>query len=149
MSSIIKEVSMDPRRDRGRNFILSFLALAALLTFERAPAGTKDGVHPIISQIIEKHNGRTSCRGVIIELSSMRFSRSFSDGTFTATDAKYGRDLKPLLSWIIDKTRKRLTIMFRKGDFGSGNVLTLRIAGSAFESDPDQSFDFTIPTDPL
>ena len=59
--------------------------------------------------------------------------------------------MKGIMTWSVDKSRKRLVIKFKKGmgDFGTGNAVTVKIESSAFLGEQNELFLASIPTDPL
>jgi hypothetical protein len=104
-----------------------------------------------ISQVIEFKNGRPSCVGVKIAFSSLRLRDTLEQDQLEVVDAKYARDIKGIMAWKVLDRGRGLLVKFKSGmgDFGTGNSVTLRIAGAAFDSSPLQTYSFTIPTDPL
>ena len=107
-----------------------------------------------ISQLVEKRAGRISCRGVIIQLGKTRFNKSISEEQIKIHDAKYGRELKGIMTWRVEQAGKRLIIEFKAGmgDFGSGNRVEVRIDRSAFVkpiTSPNNRFEWAIDTDVL
>lgn len=104
-----------------------------------------------ICQLIETRGGRTSCWGVIVTFDRLTLKDSVAEDRISITDAKYDRNLKPIMTWSVSDKGKRLTIEFKPGmgDFGTGNAVTVRIDGTAFRSNPIQTYVFAISTDRL
>jgi hypothetical protein len=97
--------------------------------------------------------GRRSCWGVLIELDQTKFKPTITSDQLSVTDSKYGRDLKDLMMWEVDRSGKVLTIRFKpgKGDFGTGNVVNVSLKTSAFARPPavEGAATWSIATDPL
>ena len=107
-----------------------------------------------ISQLVEKRAGRISCWGVIIQLGKTRFEKRIREEQIEIDDAKYGRELKGMMTWRVEQGGKRLIIKFKAGmgDFGSGNRVEVRIDRSAFVESimsPNNRFEWSIDTDVL
>lgn len=107
-----------------------------------------------IVQLIEKRSGRESCWGVIIQLSKSRFRRVIRPDQIVIREGKYGRDLRGIMIWSVDRSGKQLVLKFKAGmgDFGTGNLVEVQIDRSAFSSpprSPDNRFDWSIGTDLL
>ena len=87
-----------------------------------------------ISQLVERRDARLSCWGVVVRLNRLRFRSSIRSEYLEVVDAKHGRDLKPLMRWRVGRDRRTLVIEFLpgRGDFGSGNAVTVRIDAAAF-----------------
>lgn len=134
-------------------FVLAF-GVAQQTSAARPLKGLLDYWPAGIFQIIEKRAGRTSCRGVVIQLRGMRFKRSVAADQIRIIEGKYGRDLSALMSLRVTPDGKRLVIRFKPGlgDFGTGNVVQVEIERSAFVA-PIQSvnlkFSWSISTDIL
>ena len=113
-------------------------------------AGPKDKLTGIY-QLIETRNGKTSCWGIVIQLRRLSLEESIGEKELSITDAKYIREMKGIMTWSVDKSRKRLVIKFKKGmgDFGTGNAVTVKIESSAFLGEQNELFLASIPTDPL
>ncbi|HLX12780.1 MAG TPA: hypothetical protein VKS81_08200 [Bacteroidota bacterium] len=81
----------------------------------------------------------------------MKFNRTIGIDELDIRDGKYVRDMKPILIWEVSKNGKSLVIKFKPGmgDFGSGNDVTVRINGSAFTTNPEQTYVFALSTDRL
>ena len=104
-----------------------------------------------ISQLIETRNGKTSCWGLVIQFDRLTLKKSIDQDELSIIEAKYLKDLKDIMTWSVDKTRKKLVIIFKQGygDFGTGNSVTLTIKDWAFVTSPKVTIAFSIPTDPL
>ena len=69
-------------------------------------------------------------------------------------EGKYGRDLKGIMKWSVDRSGNQLVIKFKPGmgDFGTGNTVEVTIDRSAFQltmPSPSNRFKWSISTDPL
>jgi hypothetical protein len=106
-----------------------------------------------ISQLVAMRDGRLSCWGVIIKLDQTTFNPEISSEQLSVTDSKYGRDLKDLIVWDVDRGGKLLAIHFKpgRGDFGSGNGVNISVHTSAFARPPAVVgvITWSIATDPL
>jgi hypothetical protein len=113
-------------------------------------AGPKDKITGI-NQLIETRDGKTSCWGIVIQLHRLTFEESIGEKELSITDVKYSRELKGMMTWSVDKSRKILVIKFKKGmgDFGTGDAVTIKIESSAFLGEQNETFIASIPTDPL
>jgi hypothetical protein len=134
----------DMRRKTFYCFAMLLFIGSALFSAPKQKGGS-------IHQIIETRHGKTSCWGVIIALDRLTFKQKIDNDEISIIEAKHSRDLKDIMTWNVDKTRKKLVITFKKGtgDFGSGNIVTVAIQSSAFVSDEIQTYSWTISTDPL
>jgi len=134
-----------------RNLIVTFLILVAAVPMGVAADRTRQGGG--ISQLVEAREGRLSCWGIIIELDQTTFNPKITSEQLSITDSKYGRDLKDLLDWEVDRVGKLLTIRFKpgSGDFRTGNVVTVSVQTSAFSRPPAVVgvVTWSIVTDPL
>jgi len=85
------------------------------------------------SCLIEVRAGVTSCWGVVIQLDRGSFKPKIGSEQISVVEAKYGRNLVPLMPWAVSPDGKRLTVKFKQGngDFGTGNTVILRVAGAA------------------
>lgn len=103
-----------------------------------------------ISQLIKVVDGKKSCQGVVVRLSTLSFNKSIGSGELRITDGKHQADLKQIMTWTVSNDRKTLTITFKRkmGDFGTGDDVTVRIADSA-TSRPNQDHVFQLSTDVL
>jgi len=104
-----------------------------------------------VFQLIETRNGRTACWGVVVQLDKFTFEETIGPNELSLVDAKYNRELKELMTWTVDKSKKMLTVKFKSGmgDFGSGNAVTLVLKPGVFPADENQGFSISLPTDPL
>jgi len=75
----------------------------------------------------------TSCWGVVIRLDQGSFKPKIGSEQISVVEAKYGRNLVPLMQWAVSPDGKRPTVNFKQGsgDFGTGNTVILRVAGAA------------------
>lgn len=104
-----------------------------------------------IYQLTKYINGSYVCYGVMIQLDKLSFKKTVDQDEISITEAKRSRELKDILVWMVDKSRKTLTIKFKNknGDFGSGDDITVIINPDAFENVRNQSYTFGISTDPM
>jgi hypothetical protein len=107
-----------------------------------------------VFQLIENRSGRKSCWGVIIQLSKARLRRVVRADQMVIREGKYGRDLRGMMNWSVDRSGKKLVIKLKPGmgDFGTGNTVEVQIDRSAFllpMPSSDNRFDWSIGTDPL
>ena len=112
----------------------------------RSPAG--------ITQIVENRGGRVSCRGVIIQLGSLRFRETIKPDQIVIREAKHGHDLGDIMLWHVEGNGKRLAIKFKPGagDFGSGNRVEVQIDRSAIVGQVESTnnrFEWSMDTDVL
>ncbi len=126
-------------------------AIIAVTVASGMPKQKNAHVLPGVYQLIEARNGKTSCWGIVIQLGSMQFAESIDSDQLSIIEAKHNSDVKSIMEWGIDETRKKLTIKFKKGmgDFGGGDEVTVIVDGLAFATHPLQKFVFSISTDPL
>ncbi len=131
--------------------VLFMLSCYPLVLYAGASGAKQSKATRGIFQLVETRNGKKSCWGFIIQLSDLSFKQSIDQDDLTITDAKYARDMKPIMTWAVDNSRKRLTIIFKQGmgDFGSGDDVTVRIRGNALTGEPKQDYVFEIATDIL
>ena|ERR1051325_9577188 len=121
-------------------------ASAPALARQADQPGTSAG----ISRLVETRAGRRSCWGVIIQPGRTRFKKRVKKAQIDIRDGKHGHDLKEMMNWRVDRTRKRLIIEFKPGmgDFGSGNRMEVRIDRSAFSAPvPTERSEWSIATD--
>ncbi|MGE5432900.1 MAG: hypothetical protein ACM3QX_17590 [Syntrophomonadaceae bacterium] len=104
-----------------------------------------------VYQLTKNINGRYVCYGVMIQLEKLSFKKTITQDEISITDAKYSRELRDILVWYVDKSRKTLIIKLKNknGDFGTGNDITVIISSEAFENARNQSYTFAISTDPI
>ncbi|MGE5432905.1 MAG: hypothetical protein ACM3QX_17625 [Syntrophomonadaceae bacterium] len=104
-----------------------------------------------IYQLTKYINERYVCYGVMIQLEKLSFKKIIDQDEISITDAKYSRELKSILVWHVDKSRKTWIIKLKNenGDFGSGDDITVIIKPDAFENVHNQSYTFAISTDPI
>ena len=102
-----------------------------------------------IHQIVETRNGKKSCWGVVIVLKTLTFNKSILINEITIIEFKHSHDLKDIMIWKVDKSRKKLFVRFKKGagDFGTGNAVEVTIKASAFKELPTKPISLTIRTD--
>ena len=102
-----------------------------------------------IQRIVETREGRKSCWGVLIQLKKLSFKKSIASNELSIIDAKYNRDLKDIMNWSVDKSRKKLTIKFKKGcgDFGSGNSVEVILKSSILAGPHKENIKLSISTD--
>ena len=102
-----------------------------------------------IRQIVETRNGKKSCWGVVIVLKKLTFNKSILTNEITIIEFKHNSDLKDIMIWKVDKSRKKLSVKFKKGagDFGTGNAVEVTIKASAFKESPTEPISLTIGTD--
>jgi hypothetical protein len=127
------------------SLLISILVLTGSLF-----AGSKEK-HTGIYQLIETRKGETSCCVIVIQLHKLTFEESIGEKELSIRDGKYTREMKGIMTWIVDKSGKKLIIKFKKGmgGFGSGNEVTEVIEPSAFLGEENETFVASIPTDPL
>lgn len=112
--------------------------------------GTSAGIY----QLVEKRAGRTSCWGIVIQLARTRFKRTISKEQIEIRDGKYSRDLREIMNWRTERSRRRLIIKFKPGmgDFDTGDRVEIRINRSAFAgpmTSGNNYFTWVIDTDVL
>jgi hypothetical protein len=102
-----------------------------------------------IQRIIETREGKKSCWGVVIRLKELSFKKSISGHELSIIEAKHSREVKDIMTWSVDASRKKLTIKFKKGcgDFGSGNMVEITIKPSALAGTNKEKIQLSIPTD--
>jgi hypothetical protein len=136
-----------------RHVIFLFLVLVLVAVVPMAVPADRSRQGGRISQLVEVREGRLSCWGVTIELDQTTFNPIITSEQLSVTDGKYGRDLKDLMVWEVDRSGKMLTIRFKpgRGDFGTGNVVNIGVHTSAFARPPAIVGEVTwsIATDPL
>ena len=130
----------------SKSFGVSFLLLLIISTSancQRRNAG--------IYQLIESQPGSAACVGLVIQLHEKTFEGSISGSQIRVVEAKHNRDLMDLMELVLDHRHKTLTLKFRpgKGGFGSGDYVEITINGTAFIGAPQQTFVWTISTDPM
>jgi hypothetical protein len=123
-------------------------ALPAPVRLVETGARTQAGIY----QLVGVRQGRKSCWGVFIRLREMRFRRNIRSEHIRITEAKHGHELKELMRWRVSPDARLLLIEFKpgKGDFGSGNEVTVEIDRAAFAFAGDSSdriFRWSIATD--
>jgi hypothetical protein len=142
---------MEPKIVHCREVVLFWVILLAAASTAVAADPSRQGGR--ISQLIQARDGQLSCWGVTIELDQRTFKPKISSAQLSVTDGKYGRDLRDSLTWQVDLGGKRLTIRFKsgRGDFGSGNFLSISVHTTAFARAPgvDGVVTWSITTDPL
>lgn len=118
-----------------------FAANALIANAPKAPA--------TIQRIVEIREGRKSCWGVTIRLTTLSFKKSVSPDQLSIIEAKEDHQLKNIMVWRVDRSRKILTIKFKKGcgDFGTGNLVEVTIKSSALVGTPKQDIALSIKTD--
>ncbi len=104
-----------------------------------------------VYQLIERTSGRAVCWGLIIQLHELTFEDSISRSQIRVVEAKHNRDLMDLMELVLDHRHKMLTLKFNqgKGGFGSGDDVEITINGTAFIGAPQQTFMWSISTDPM
>jgi hypothetical protein len=86
-----------------------------------------------ICQFVETRRGLKSVWGIDIQLDRLTFKREIKPENIKIFEAKYGRDLKRIMTWVVSRDGKRLRIRFKPGmgDFGTGNGVTVHISSAA------------------
>jgi hypothetical protein len=134
-----------------RKLILLLLVLLPAVTMAVAADRSRQGGR--ISQVVEAREGRLSCWAVTIELDQTKFNPNITSEQISVTDSKYGRDLKDMMMWEVDRSGKVLTIRFKpgRGDFGTGNGVNISVHAAAFAHPPAVVgvVTWSIATDPL
>ena len=104
-----------------------------------------------VFQLIETRNGRTACWGLVVQLDKLSFEETIGPNELSLVDVKYNRELKDMITWTVDKSKKTLTVKFKPGmgDFGSGNAVTILLKPGVFPADENQGLSLSLPTDPL
>ncbi len=127
----------------------SLLLVGSFLILSLAAAASPKDGRAEIHRLIETRNGRTSCWGVTVELKKSTFYRRIARHELSIVEAKHGAELKRLMTWSVGKSRKVLTIRFKRGrgDFGTGNKVTVTINPSALEGFPQAPITVSISTD--
>src|ERR1039458_5058512 len=99
-----------------------------------------------VFQLIETRNG-TACWGFVVQLDKLSFEETIGPGELSLVDAKYNRELKDIMTWTVDKSKKVLTVKFKPGmgDFGSGNTVTFVLKPGVFPADENQGFSISLP----
>ena len=125
-----------------------YLLVAYFLLFNVLKASPKDSTASI-RQNVEIRNGKNSCWGVVIVLKKFTFNKTILANEITIIEFKHSSDLKDIMIWKVDKSRKKLSIKFKKGsgDFGTGNAVEVTIKASAFKESPTEPISLTIGTD--
>jgi hypothetical protein len=102
-----------------------------------------------IQRIVETRKGQKSCWGVVIQLKKFLFNKSIASNELSIVEAKHSSDLKDIMTWNVDKSRKKLTIKFKKGcgDFGSGNMVEVIIKSSSIAGSQQENIKLSISTD--
>jgi hypothetical protein len=102
-----------------------------------------------IKRIVETREGRKSCWGVVVQLKQFAFNKSVADSELSIIDGKYNRDMKGIMTWSVDKSRKKLTIKFKKGcgDFGTGDMVEVTIRSTALVGSQKEDIKLSISTD--
>lgn len=133
------------------SLIIACVLASSLLTVAQSQLAMHNGAVGGVSQIVETRNGRTLCRGVMIQLRELTLKDTIESAQLAITEAKHGSDLKRTMTWSIEDQGKRLVVKFEpgKGDFGSDNYITVAIRGSAFVTEPQHTYVFEISTDVL
>jgi hypothetical protein len=139
--------------------IICIALLMSLVVLDK-PAFGCSGRKPVsdtsarISQLLENRNGKVSCWGVEVRLSSMTFKKSIAASQIRIVEAKHGHELTDIMIWSVSDEGKRLTVKFKEnaGDFGTGNVVEIDIDRSAFLGPIESGnlkFEWAITTDPM
>jgi hypothetical protein len=105
-----------------------------------------------VYQLLGKRDGQAACEGVVIALRQARFKDRILPRQIDIRDDKYNGSVRELMRWTVAPGGKRLIIKWQpgKGDFGSGNGVTVCIQRSAFKGDRVNSREcWSIGTDPL
>jgi hypothetical protein len=128
---------------RALMLIVSVVAANLLLAAAPAPSAA-------IERIVETRSGRQSCWGLVITLDKLSFKKSITTDQLSIREAKHNSDVKDLMAWSVDDSRKKLTILFKPncGDFGSGNTVEVSISASALAGSQNEDIKLTISTDP-
>ena len=126
------------------SIISFFLVVLSTLSYAQWKGGG-------VEQLIETRSGRTACWGIVVHLHKLTFVDSLSVGQIKVVEAKFNSDVVELMDWSLDRTRKNLTVKFKagKGNFGTGNSIKVTIDGAGFIGSPEQTYEWTIPTDPM
>src|SRR3990172_11348774 len=84
------------------------------------------------SCLIEVRAGVTSCWGVVIQLDRGSFRPKIGSEQISVVEGQYGKNLVSLMQWAVFPDGKRLTVKLKQGsgDFGTGNAVILRVAGT-------------------
>ncbi len=108
-----------------------------------------NGSNASIHQIIETRNGHKSCWGVTIYLNKLAFNKMLKSNEISIVETKHSHELKDIMTWRVDRLRKKLFIKFKKGcgDFGTGNLVTVTIQHTAFSEPPKEPLSLSINTD--
>lgn len=103
----------------------------------------------VIRQLTETMHGRKTCRGVVIELKHSTFYETIARHEISVVEGKHRRELKGMMTWRVSRSGKILTIRFKpgRGDFGSGNSVTVTIKSSALTGFPQDPIQLSISTD--
>ena len=131
-------------KDNNRFALLILIILLPLTILAIPPSSPAS-----IKRLIETRAGKRSCWGVIIHLKKSEFNKSIPDSEFSIIEAKHSADLKHIMTWSVDKSRKNLIIKFKKGcgDFGTGNAVEVKIKSSAISGQLKKSIVLSISTD--
>jgi len=126
----------------------TFLLVTYILLFNLLNAGPNDSAASI-HRVVETRSGKRSCWGVVIDLKNLSFNKTISTDEINIIEVKHSRDLKDIMIWKINKSRKKLSITFKKGcgDFGTGNAVEVTIDTSAFVRSPKLPISLSIGTD--
>ena len=129
---------------------ISFCIVALILAIISTSARSQS-ISGGISQLIKKRSGRRACWGIVVHLRKLTFVDFLSVGQIKVVEAKFNSDIIGLMDWSLDRTRKNLTVKFKagKGNFGTGNSIKVTIDGAGFIGSPEQTYEWTIPTDPM
>jgi hypothetical protein len=128
---------------------MRYFFLIVCLLFANTLTATSPKIQASIQRIVETRKGVKSCWGVVIQLKKLSFNKSIASNELSIIEAKHSSDLKDIMIWSVDKSRKKLTIKFKKGcgDFGSGNMVEVIIKSSALAGSQKENITLSISTD--
>jgi hypothetical protein len=128
---------------------MRYFFLIVCLLFANTLTATSSKSQAIIQRIVETRKGVKSCWGVVVQLKDLSFHKSIVSNDLSIIEAKHSNDLKGIMIWSVDKSRKILTIKFKKGcgDFGSGNMVEVIIKSSALAGSRKGNITLSISTD--
>lgn len=128
---------------------MRILFIIGCILFANAISATQQKSQATIQRIVETRKGHKSCWGVVIQLRKLSFNKSIASNELSIIEAKHNHDLRDIMTWNVAKSRKKLTIKFKKdcGDFGSGNIVEVIIRSSALIRSQKEDIKLSISTD--